>query len=976
MAERSATDLLNLRLPLYAYTAPLWTGRRVLEIGCDDGDSARYLATQGADRVVVIDSDLAQIERARTRFSHPKVDYRPATDLRQMGVLDELFDFIIVPDGRSLVGNRNLLLVLRRILSAGGHIMISVVAAERRTPAPAEGIGYYELVDALEGQFPVVRMLGRTPFLGFGLVEFDSAADALRVDATLLDGKAEPPTHYVAIAGKTAPAALGYALVQVPFEPIERLLHAAPGAGGRPAIPDEVARRLQAGEQAAEEARTRLANQNAEIARLLAKVSQLTVELETAETNLRALTDRTTLAGASKPAGPAATPVAAVLTGGLDAVAAATRAELAERRLEESEHRGRARVEELENRVAELRRKLDEALVQAESAMRVARVQGDEMDELRARLRRATEDRVATDGEMTRLRRALLEADEAVLSLTRKTAEQMAAVAHQIATGLRASVATAPGGDATGAEQLAAVREELAQLRVNLAEAVRRASSAEREREQVTRGSGQGGVEPGASMAVALADAEERVRVAERAVAHERAEAVELGRRLQGAEEQIRGLSQRAALVSERDARIARLEGDKQDLVWRVAELEEKHRHAVEEASVQRPVTEDIQVARAGRDRAIAELHRAAAAHASEVSRLRASVDEQAALVVELEDSLRAAEARAAAADKEASTLRRNAKALEEADRTRRGRLAELEGKLLRLEREKSLAAAAGAGPGRVGPAGPGAGEEAERRLGAMEQRALAAEQRAVGLDERLAAAERQAEAAAEARRTVTAEGPPAVPELESPLESGVGARVQNGTHGLPDAAEIQAAIEDVEEQLRQELRMLTAIEDTLTRARDQVARSVSASLATSTGTTATTTSTPPAPGERTDFERAIASKDAQLIETRLELSRLRRESEERQAGLEREINDLRTRLAPQSGGGAGAGTDSALGATGQGQSTQLILMHTTLANIRRRAARLRDELEGFRRRLDSLPPGALSSLLEEIGEDLGEFAK
>jgi chromosome segregation ATPase len=650
--------------------------------------------------------------------------------------------------------------------------------------------------------------------------------------------------------------------------------------------------------------------------------------------------------------------VAGILSGGLDAVAAATRAELAERRLEESEHRGRARVEELENRAAELRRKLDDALVQSESAMRVARVQGDEMDELRARLRRAAEDRLATDGEMTRLRRALSEADEAVLSLTRKTAEQMAVVAQQIATGFRASVAAAPSADAKGSELLSAVREELALVRAQLAEAVRSAGPAD--------------IEHGASMAVA--DAEERVRAAEQAVARERAEAVELGRRLQGAEEKIRGLSQRAALIGDRDARIARLEGDKQDLVWRVAELEEKHRHAVADATVQRPVTEDVQAARAGRDRAIAELHRAAAAHASEVNRLRASVDEQAALVVELEDSLRAAEARAGAADKDASTLRRNAKALEEADRTRRGRLAELEGKLLRLEREKSLAAAAGSGPGGGEAAGAGAGEESARRLGAMEQRALAAEQQVVGLEERLAAAERQvaaaaaAAAAAEARRTVpavvavSAEGLPSEPQPEP----SVGARLQNGTHGLPDAAEIQAAIEDVEQQLRQELRMLTAIEDTLTRARDQVARSVSASLS----------STPPASGERTDLERTIATKDAQLIETRLELSRLRRESEDRQAGLEREINDLRTRLAPQGGAGAGTGTDSSFGATGQSQSTQLIVMHTTLANIRRRAARLRDELEGFRRRLDSLPPGALSSLLEEIGEDLGEFAK
>ncbi len=51
-----------------------------------------------------------------------------------------------------------------------------------------------------------------------------------------------------------------------------------------------------------------------------------------------------------------------------------------------------------------------------------------------------------------------------------------------------------------------------------------------------------------------------------------------------------------------------------------------------------------------------------------------------------------AAEARAATSSAEATTLRKTAKDLEEADRTRRARLAELEGKLLRLEHERKAA--------------------------------------------------------------------------------------------------------------------------------------------------------------------------------------------------------------------------------------------------------------------------------------------
>jgi len=60
-----------------------------------------------------------------------------------------------------------------------------------------------------------------------------------------------------------------------------------------------------------------------------------------------------------------------------------------ERRLDEVERRGRARVDEAEARAVELRRKLEDASAEANSAMRVARAQGEEIEELRGRLRRS-----------------------------------------------------------------------------------------------------------------------------------------------------------------------------------------------------------------------------------------------------------------------------------------------------------------------------------------------------------------------------------------------------------------------------------------------------------------------------------------------------------------------------------------------------------------------------------------------------------
>jgi SAM-dependent methyltransferase len=792
MAERNATEILSLRLPLYAYLAPLWQGRRVLEIACGDGGSADYLGQQGAEWVLAVDVDAGRVDRARARHGGPRVEFRAVSDLRQLATAGERFDVVLVPEGQATLGLPDLITVLRALLTEMGHVIVAVPAADRKGRQTREGVGYYDLADALTAHFSFVRMLGQTPFLGFGLVEFDGSADALRVDVSLLHGGAEHPSHYVAIAGAVVPPSLGYSLVQVPFAPVEALVLG--GNSGRTPVP---------------------------------------------------------LAAA-----------AADNPGASDG-----RAEMAERRLEEAERRARGHLEDAELRLADLRRKLEDALIQAESAVRISRAQADEIEELRARIRRGAEDRVAADDDLGRLRRALAQADESVLTLTRRTAEELAVVAEKMVTGLaRVGPAAAPPEPA-GEELLA------------------------------------------------------RTRHAEEASVRDRAEIAALLDRIRAADEEIRALGVKAAAVSERDDRIARLEGDKQDLVWRVAELEEKLRHAVVDREALGPTAGEVASARSTRDRAIEEFHRGAAAHANEVLQLQASVAEQAALVVELEDAVRTAEVRAAAADKEATTLRRNAKDLEEADRARRGRLAELEGKLLRLERQRAEAAALGD----VDAAGSETSTQGlAQRSSAAEQRAFAAEQRAAAAEERVAILSRQ---------------------------NGTG---RNGHHdgGMPPA-EMQAAVAGIEERLRDEMRTLGAIEETLGRAREEAARAariVDADV-----------------DARADLERALAAKDSQLVEGRLELARLRRDSESRQVQLEREMADLRGRLNPT--GYAGMSDDL-------GGSAQLILMHSTLANIRRRSARLRDELEGFRRRLDTLPPGALSSMLEEIGEDLAEFAK
>jgi hypothetical protein len=561
MPEDSTADVLRRRLPLYAYLERLWVGRRVLQIAetgetgeiggiggiGTTGEAAAYLTSLGAARVVTSDGDLTGI--------------------------GERFDVIVVPEADALVRRPGTVASWRKLLTDQGRLVVAVSNAER--PGASGGLGYYELHDAMKPHLAGVQMLGVTPFLGVGVVEFDGAVEALRIDSRLVK-EPEPPTSYVAIAGAEPLGDLGYALVQLPYS-----------AAAATAV------------------------------------------------------------GASK---------------------------------------GRAPGPEL---TVEQSRKLEDA----EAAIRVARAQGDEIEELRGRLRRAAEDRAALDAENAKLRRALAEADESVMNLTRRTTEEMAAVADRLA-GLRSP----PEADTRARDE--AAREEVARLRVKLAETDARAASAEQRLEEIGTASRE--------RQVALDDALERQRLAESELARARREAGRFEAEARAAVVDGRTLDDQARALAARDERIARLEGEKQDLIWRLAELEDKLRQAISRAvqggvarpegglaaqAATSPVTGEASAAvRQARERALEDFHRASSAHVGEITELRASVSEQMALVAELEDAVAAAEKRAASAGTDAATLRKTAKDLEEADRSRRSRLAELEGKLLRLEHERKVA--------------------------------------------------------------------------------------------------------------------------------------------------------------------------------------------------------------------------------------------------------------------------------------------
>lgn len=922
MAERSAIDVWNRRLPLYSYLEPLVSGRRILEVGCGIGLGADFLASRGAAQVLAVDTDPAVIERARARYQRASLEFLAAADPAALGGAEGAFDVVLVPEAEELLRRPAAIAEWKRLLAAQGRLCVAVASADRR--GAIEGLGYYELRETLAPLFASVRMFGQTPFLGFGLCEFEGDTAGLKVDAGLVEGGSEEPSHYVAVAGPDEPPGLGYALVQIPFAPFEaRLLRGAARA------------ETASGASAAEIAR--LPELEGQVARLLGEARLAEARALEAERKLAAL---------------------GVDPDAIDDLRRSSREAASERDAARGQAQAeRARADEAEKRLGEARHKLDDAITQAEGATRVARAQGEEIEEIRGRLRRAAEDRGELEEEVGKLRKALAQADESVATLIRRTAEERESLMERLAAGMRSQAEADALRDRLA--EVSALREEGARLRERLAETEARAAASEQRVETQT--------------SARVDELLESLARAEAAASRDRAELASLSERLRAAETELSDLRARAAGIPERDERIAHLEAERQEMTWRTEEAEDRFRRAtarVEELERTGGKSQEMEEALAARDRAIEEFRKASAAHVDEAGRLRAAVSEQTALVAELEESVAAAEAKAAAADKDVESLRRSAGEAEDADRARRTRLAELEGKLLRAERdaegrEAGSAAAAEAdqklreAEARLAEARAEAEElprlraqleKAEEQLWDAKEQIVAARER-VGVLEGEAPGLRAERDEAERGRQAAADRLRALDEELAQAQAGRALAESAANRQLAGGAEIERLqrlgatlprLADVEDSLRQQVGALVELERTIAAAGVQAQKSAK---------------------EEGALRQALEAKDTELQLALMEIDRLRSDVEAVRASAEEAAKTIAdgTR-APEAGPGD--------------REAEVILLHTTIANHRRRAAKLREEVEGYRGRAGRLSAAEVAGLLEEISSNLGDFEK
>ena len=211
------------RLARYLYAADLVGGKRVLDLGCSDGEGAALLLDRGAQSVVGLDVDAQAVSRGQSRQS-ARLQLRAvsAEHLFAEGGLLRLvsgmtFDVIFVSGDRTWLKTPGFLSALRWLLSPGGQLIWSACSREA-FPSASGAIGYFELLDSLEGaRLGPVTMLGQSPFFAAALAPFGVTDPALILDDSL--ALSEPPDEYVALCG--SPPNRPFEVVRLPRKAVQ-----------------------------------------------------------------------------------------------------------------------------------------------------------------------------------------------------------------------------------------------------------------------------------------------------------------------------------------------------------------------------------------------------------------------------------------------------------------------------------------------------------------------------------------------------------------------------------------------------------------------------------------------------------------------------------------------------------------------------------------------------------------------------------
>ncbi|MFO0608519.1 MAG: hypothetical protein U0324_35465 [Polyangiales bacterium] len=204
-------------LALITYLGPIVQGRRVAVVGPASGEVARRARVLGASVVISfggVGDDIA---------------VRALTPGALAGMHGRL-DVVVVPDAGAVPSIVAVLDEARRALGSDGVVVVASQpedGAAPLEPGAKTSLGFYDLEDLCAARFARVRMFGRGPFLGYTLASLDEAGEDVALDTRLLDGDPPPPEAFVAVASDGEVELDPLAVVQLPPEGLQAVRAAA-----------------------------------------------------------------------------------------------------------------------------------------------------------------------------------------------------------------------------------------------------------------------------------------------------------------------------------------------------------------------------------------------------------------------------------------------------------------------------------------------------------------------------------------------------------------------------------------------------------------------------------------------------------------------------------------------------------------------------------------------------------------------------
>jgi len=211
-------------IALAAFAEKFVDGRRILVFGNALSPFWEQLIERGARLVHVCDTETARVSEAAARNTSQNISFAPLGGAG-LSVRDGAFDVGFIENLAAYGDAPSVLHRLKRALGARGVAIVAAPNPDVEEPLIAcstdhgRSLDYYSLYDLVHREFPIVRMAGQMPFVGYSVAELAPSDEPVpNLDAGFVPGGTEEPEWFVAIASQIEVEFEAFTIVQLPHE--------------------------------------------------------------------------------------------------------------------------------------------------------------------------------------------------------------------------------------------------------------------------------------------------------------------------------------------------------------------------------------------------------------------------------------------------------------------------------------------------------------------------------------------------------------------------------------------------------------------------------------------------------------------------------------------------------------------------------------------------------------------------------------